>query len=135
MARKSKPATQKFTAQPGTGWAFPKSTIGPLNDQQIVITGMIPLTFDQNLFVDMRLPVAGGVLSVKIKDPTDWSLIASLEMAKPEFPNAPRKGSFKIGSRNYTLVVSNGTTQPKGDTPGRKCLRLRIPEIIPMPNL
>ena len=135
MARRAKAAPAKFQAMPGIGWAFPKSTIGPIEDQQIVITGMLPLTTEQTLFIDMRLPVKGGTLEVKIKDPTDWHLIAQFEMPKPEFENQARRHAFKIGTRNYTLVITNGMTRPTKDIDGKRCLRLRIPEILPMPLL
>lgn len=117
-----------FQAMPGIGWAFPKTTIGPIEDQQLVITGILPLDLKHKLFVDMRLPIKGGVLSVKIKDPNDWHLIAQFEMPKPEFVNQARRAGFKIGNRNYTLVVTNGQTKSE-----KRCLRLRIPEILPMP--
>ena len=129
MARKAKPVPQStFEAMPGVGWAFPKSTIGPITDQQIVISGVMNLDHEHKLFVDMRLPVKGGTLEVKIKDPSDWHLIAQFEMPKPQFENQPRRHAFKIGTRNYTLVVTNGQTKMQ-----KRCLRMRIPEILPMP--
>ena len=126
MARKQKPVA--FAAMPGVGWAFPKSTIGPIEDQQIVISGVMALDLEHKLFVDMHLPVKGGVLSVKIKDPDDWHLIAQFDMPEPEFKGAARRHAFKIGTRNYTLVVTNGQTKNE-----KRCLRLRIPEILPLP--
>lgn len=128
MVRKQKRVPIAFQPMPGVGWAFPKSTIGPLDDQQIVITGVMMLDTEHKLFVDMRLPVKGGTLEVKIKDPDDWHLIAQFEMPKPEFENQARRHAFKIGARNYTLVITNGMTLSQ-----KRCLRLRIPEILPMP--